>query len=122
MIELQAVLYALVRGVGMKVSVGDRLVVRERIRRRLTAQVLSCGLGAVLWAACAADDEPGPTSEQPASTVALANPASVYCEDQGGEVEIVDEDDGQVGYCVLPDGTRVDEWEYFRANASTTQP
>lgn len=45
-----------------------------------------------------------------------ANPASVFCVEQGGEVDIVDEADGQVGYCVLPDGTRVDEWEYFRAN------
>ncbi|MFZ0015068.1 MAG: DUF333 domain-containing protein [Acidimicrobiia bacterium] len=43
-------------------------------------------------------------------------PASVFCVDQGGEVEIVEEDDGAVGYCNLPDGTRVDEWEYYRAN------
>jgi hypothetical protein len=43
----------------------------------------------------------------------VANPASEYCVAQGGEVEIVDEDGGQVGYCNLPDGTRIEEWEYF---------
>jgi putative hemolysin len=45
----------------------------------------------------------------------IANPASVFCEEQGGTVEIVDEADGQVGYCTLPDGTRVEEWEYYRS-------
>lgn len=45
----------------------------------------------------------------------IANPASTYCVDQGGTVEIVDETDGQVGYCVLPDGTRIEEWEYYRS-------
>jgi len=63
---------------------------------------------------CGDDAEPSPT------TVAIANPASVYCVEQGGEVEIVDEADGQRGYCLLPDGTRVDEWELYRS--STTAP
>lgn len=49
-----------------------------------------------------------------------ANPASVFCVEQGGEVEIVDEAGGQVGYCELPDGTRIEEWEYFRSNAPAT--
>lgn len=44
----------------------------------------------------------------------VANPASVYCEEQGGRVEIVADDDGETGVCVLPDGTRIDEWELFR--------
>ena len=46
----------------------------------------------------------------------IANPASEFCVEQGGEVDIVEEADGEVGYCNLPDGTRVEEWEYFRAN------
>lgn len=48
-----------------------------------------------------------------------ANPASVFCIEQGGELDIVTEEDGEVGYCILPDGTRVDEWEYFEENAPT---
>jgi hypothetical protein len=47
----------------------------------------------------------------------LANPASVYCEEQGGTVEIEETDDGQRGVCALPDGTRVDEWELYRDRA-----
>lgn len=57
---------------------------------------------------CGSDDD-SPADE--------ANPASVFCVDQGGEVEIVEESDGEVGYCLLPDGSRVDEWEYYRSNA-----
>lgn len=43
----------------------------------------------------------------------IANPASVYCEEQGGTVELVETPDGQDGICVLPDGTRCDEWAFF---------
>ena len=67
---------------------------------------------AVLVAGCG-EDQPDPE---------VANPASVFCVEQGGEVEIVDEEGGQVGYCILPDGTRVEEWEYYRENAPTTDP
>lgn len=65
---------------------------------------------------CDSDNEPATT------TVGLANPASVFCEEQGGRVEIVDEAGGQRGYCNLPDGRRIDEWEYFRAEQPTTNP
>lgn len=44
----------------------------------------------------------------------LPNPASVYCEQHGGRVEIVDTPAGQQGICVLADGTRCDEWAFFR--------
>ena len=67
-------------------------------------------------AACGSDAEPSDTSTSPAG---LANPASVFCVDQGGTIEIVDETDGQVGYCNLPDGTRIEEWEYFRSQSPT---
>lgn len=47
----------------------------------------------------------------------LANPASVFCEEQGGSVEMETDDEGnQAGICVLADGSRVDEWEYYRDN------
>jgi len=49
----------------------------------------------------------------------LANPASVYCVEQGGEVDIVEETDGEVGYCNLPDGSRVEEWELYRSRDSS---
>jgi putative hemolysin len=50
----------------------------------------------------------------------LANPASVYCESQGGTVEIVTDAEGnQSGRCHLSDGTVVDEWEYYRQSQAT---
>ncbi len=67
--------------------------------------------------AAGCDDDSEPTDTTPAG---LANPASEYCVAQGGTVEIVDEAGGQVGYCNLPDGTRIEEWEYFRAQTGST--
>jgi uncharacterized protein len=61
---------------------------------------------AVLVALTACTGAPGATQ--------LANPASVHCEEQGGRVEIVAGEDGESGVCVLPDGTRIDEWELYR--------
>lgn len=55
------------------------------------------------------------SKEDKAEPVAnMANPASVFCEEQGGKVIIKDGENGQVGYCQLADGTEVEEWEYFR--------
>lgn len=47
-------------------------------------------------------------------SVGMANPASVFCIEHGGRLESVKEPNGERGVCVLPDGTRKDEWEYFR--------
>ena len=71
---------------------------------------------AVVGVGCDDDAEPADT------TVGIANPASVYCVEQGGEVEIVEEPDGQRGDCVFPDGRRVDEWELYRSRPDTTTP
>lgn len=73
-----------------------------------------------LLAACGSDEQPTETTTGGSQ---IANPASVYCEAQGGTLEIVDEKDGQVGYCNLPDGTRVEEWEFYNSSsANTTNP
>jgi putative hemolysin len=49
------------------------------------------------------------------ANIGMPNPASVFCEEQGGTVEIVaDEDGNQWGICQLADGTQIDEWEYWR--------
>ena len=53
--------------------------------------------------------------------LALGNPASLYCGSRGGKVEIVaGVNGGERGTCVLPDGTRIDEWVYFRNNHRTS--
>lgn len=53
--------------------------------------------------------------EDPFPQLGLANPASVYCADQGGKIEIRDTEEGQVGDCHLSDGRVVEEWEFYRA-------
>lgn len=44
----------------------------------------------------------------------IANPASVYCEEQGGTLRIETEEAGQYGICTLADGTECEEWAYYR--------
>jgi putative hemolysin len=53
-----------------------------------------------------------PLGDKPAG---LANPASTYCVEQGGTVELRAEVKGQVGYCHLSDGRVIEEWTYFRS-------
>jgi len=43
----------------------------------------------------------------------IANPASVYCEEQGGILRIEENEAGQYGICVL-DGIECEEWEFYR--------
>lgn len=71
----------------------------------LTAVVLLIGG----LAGCAA--APG----QRVSATGLANPASVYCIEQGGQLEIRRESAGEVGYCHLPDGRVIEEWALLRS-------
>lgn len=90
----------------------------SRARIGLLALVAIGTLGLV---GCGDDESPTttetPESEAPTTDMTgMPNPASVYCEEQGGTLELVDESGGQVGYCNLPDGTRIEEWEYYRAN------
>ena len=57
------------------------------------------------------------TEESTGTTIWMPNPAAVYCEEQGGTVSIVkDEEGNESGMCKLADGTEVDEWEYYRTN------
>ena len=63
------------------------------------------GLCAVGLAGCASQQE---------SAVGMANPASVYCEKLGGQVEMQLTSSGEVGICVLPSGERIEEWALFR--------
>jgi len=53
---------------------------------------------------------------QQEETVTLANPAAVYCVESGGQHIIRDGKGGQIGVCVLPDGSELVAWDYYRAN------
>lgn len=64
-----------------------------------------------LLAACAQTTHP--TENAPSGNDQLANPASVYCVDAGGRLEIRDTDADRVGYCHV-NGTVCEEWALFR--------
>jgi putative hemolysin len=68
----------------------------------------------------------GPESGEEASSssaeVGLPNPAAVYCEEQGGRVEIrTDADGGQYGICIFADGSECDEWAFYRGECGPGQ-
>jgi uncharacterized protein len=79
-------------------------------------------VSAALLVGCGDDDDSDTDSDTTTGgTAQIANPASVFCEEQGGTSETVTADDGsQSGICVLADGTRIDEWEYYRQETGIT--
>lgn len=63
----------------------------------------------ILLAACS------PSQTAATQETNLPNPASVYCEQQGGRLEMrSDASGGVAGICVFTDGSECDEWAYFR--------
>lgn len=64
---------------------------------------------------------PQETGETPPASPAenpnqqLANPASVNCIQKGYNFTIRTAADGsQTGYCIFPDGSECEEWEFYR--------
>ncbi len=73
----------------------------------------------IIMMALTACTAPKVQTPEPAATdnpqVAMPNPASVYCKEQGNKSVIQTAADGsQNGLCVFPDGSTCDEWAYFR--------
>lgn len=52
----------------------------------------------------------------------LANPAVVYCVNQGGLVIPVETSGGIAGYCALPDGRTCEEWQLFYSEGQECLP
>jgi putative hemolysin len=67
-------------------------------------------IGIVFSASCS------PRQVSPTPEEDMPNPASVYCEQNGGDLELrQDASGGVAGICVFPDGSECDEWAYFRS-------
>ena len=82
---------------------------KRKIRLAVAALVIAASAGGLALAAQGNDDGDN------GANIGLPNPASVFCEEQGGTVEIVaDEDGNQSGICQLADGSEIEEWEYWR--------
>lgn len=79
---------------------------------QMKPSLLWLSTSAALLSACAQSPSPASADEP---MVGMANPASVFCEQQGGRSEIrTDRNGNQYGVCHLPNDTIVEEWEYFR--------
>lgn len=65
-------------------------------------------------AAPSATSEPMPGSQ-------IANPASTNCIEKGGKLEIVKGDGGEYGVCTFPDGSKCEEWAFFRGECQIGQ-
>ena len=76
--------------------------------------LLFLGMAAII-ASCGAEPAAPATSTPETNTPNMPNPASVFCEENGGTIDIrEDAAGGQVGICVFPDGSECDEWAYYR--------
>jgi hypothetical protein len=61
-------------------------------------------------AGCAAEVEEPKEEDAPLD---MANPASVYCQGLGFEEETRENELGQYGVCIFPDGTECDSWDFL---------
>lgn len=56
-------------------------------------------------------------NKEPEKIIGTPNPASVFCEKHGGKsINVKDKDGNETGKCQFKDGTKVDEWNYYREN------
>jgi len=77
----------------------------------MLAIVLSSG-------ACSRQPDAEAELKSESQSVAMANPAAVFCAEQGGVNEIVKTPSGAVGLCHFPDGSVCDDWAFHRAQCA----
>ena len=65
-----------------------------------------------------------PTPELGAEApLGMPNPASVFCEEQGGRLDIrTGADGGQFGVCIFADGSECEEWAFYRGECRRRRP
>lgn len=57
-----------------------------------------------------------------ATNTEIPNPASVYCEEQDGTLDIITKTDGsQYGVCTFSDGSKCEEWKLKRGECTKGQ-
>jgi uncharacterized protein len=79
---------------------------------KIIISILALCFATLLIIGCASQQKPLAGTGNP---VAIANPASIKCEQDGGADKILYGSDGsQYGLCLFPDGSVCDEWAYYR--------
>lgn len=92
---------------------------KTKIFGLISALLLSAALAAACSPQAAPTSEPTLPAQPTAEAAGLPNPASVFCNDQGGRLDIrTDENGGQYGVCIFPDGSECEEWAYFRGECA----
>lgn len=81
-------------------------------KQKIMKKTIFLGLALVSLTACSSVQHKDSTPPK----IGSPNPASQYCVEQGGKLEIKNEANGQVGYCHLPNGQVIEEWKLFRDN------
>jgi putative hemolysin len=54
------------------------------------------------------------TGPSPAPSAGIANPASVFCTENGGSLQIRRGLSGEAGYCVFSNISECEEWAFYR--------
>lgn len=87
----------------------------------MTFKLLSASLFFMVVAACGGSTPApaGPTTDD--KTAGVANPASVYCREIGGELTMVEGEGGTSGVC-KKDGAECDEWALYRGECPEMAP
>lgn len=49
----------------------------------------------------------------------IANPASTYCVENGGTLEIITNEDGEIGMCTFSNGKECEEWDFYNDKCSS---
>lgn len=78
-------------------------------RKSLLVSIGGIAVMATLAGCTHSDSHPEPQRQ-----IGMANPASVYCLSQKGQLDNVNSAQGVSSYCTLPSGERVEEWALFR--------
>jgi len=85
----------------------------------LTSPCLVLILAATWLSACGGPAASNATAVPASPKAGLANPASVFCAEKGGRVNITtDATGGQVGLCVFPDGSQCEEWAFYQGKCT----
>ncbi|MGY2575514.1 putative hemolysin [Vibrio sp. C8] len=72
--------------------------------------VISALISSALLAGCSSSE---PDEYDVKEYEATTSPASLYCVQQGGNLEMVSEDKKRVTYCVLSEDEKYEQWEYY---------
>lgn len=63
--------------------------------------------------------KPTQTNQDTNQSTQIANPASVYCINNGNKLKIQTQSDGsQIGICILKNHKECEEWSYFRGECN----